>query len=44
MERPTLIIIAVPNGAGKTTVTNQISKHEWVKNCEYIDSDFNFFL
>ena len=39
MEKPTLLIIAGPNGAGKTTVTNQILKHEWVENCEYINPD-----
>jgi predicted ABC-type ATPase len=40
MEKPILIIIAGPNGAGKTTVTSQILKHEWVKNCEYINPVF----
>jgi predicted ABC-type ATPase len=39
MERPILIIIAGPNGAGKTSVTGSILKHEWVKDCEYINPD-----
>ena len=38
-NRPKLIVIAGPNGSGKTSVTSQILKHEWVKDCVYINPD-----
>ena len=37
--RPKLIIIAGPNGSGKTSLTTQILKHEWIKDCIYINPD-----
>jgi predicted ABC-type ATPase len=39
IERPTLIVIAGPNGSGKTSITSQILKHDWIKNCVYINPD-----
>lgn len=39
VEKPKLLIIAGPNGSGKTTVTNEILKHAWRKDCEYINPD-----
>jgi predicted ABC-type ATPase len=38
-NKPVLIVIAGPNGSGKTTITNKILKHEWVKDCIYINPD-----
>lgn len=38
-ERQKLLVIAGPNGSGKTSVTNQILKHTWRENCEYINPD-----
>jgi predicted ABC-type ATPase len=38
-NKPKLIVIAGPNGSGKTSITSQILKHEWVKNCVYINPD-----
>jgi predicted ABC-type ATPase len=38
-KQPKLIVIAGPNGSGKTTITNLILKHEWMKNCIYINPD-----
>ncbi len=37
--KPKLIVIAGPNGSGKTSLTSQILKHEWIKNCVYINPD-----
>jgi predicted ABC-type ATPase len=37
--KPKLLVIAGPNGSGKTSVTKQILKHEWVKDCVYINPD-----
>jgi predicted ABC-type ATPase len=37
--KPKLLIIAGPNGSGKTTVTGKILKHDWVKDCVYINPD-----
>ena len=39
MEKPKLLIIAGPNGSGKTSVTGEILKHEWKKDCRYINPD-----
>jgi predicted ABC-type ATPase len=38
-KRQKLLVIAGPNGSGKTSVTNQILKHSWRENCEYINPD-----
>jgi len=37
--KPTLIVVAGPNGSGKTSITSQILKHEWLKDCVYINPD-----
>jgi len=37
--KPRLLVIAGPNGSGKTSITSQILKHEWVKDCVYINPD-----
>ena len=37
--KPTLIVIAGPNGSGKTSITTQILKHDWLKDCVYINPD-----
>ncbi len=39
MEKPILIVIAGPNGSGKTSITNKILKHEWIRDCLYINPD-----
>ena len=38
-QKPKLIVIAGPNSSGKTSVTTQILKHEWIKDCIYINPD-----
>lgn len=38
-RKPILIVIAGPNGSGKTSLTSKIHKHEWVKDCIYINPD-----
>lgn len=38
-NKPILIVIAGPNGSGKTSITSQVLKHEWLKNCLYINPD-----
>lgn len=38
-EKPTLIVIAGPNGSGKTSITSRLLKHEWIKDCIYINPD-----
>lgn len=38
-RRPILCIIAGPNGSGKTTITRQLLKHEWGKDCIYVNPD-----
>lgn len=37
--KPTLIVFAGPNGSGKTSITTQILKHDWLKDCVYINPD-----
>ena len=39
IKKPILIVIAGPNGSGKTSITSQILKHEWLKDCVYINPD-----
>ena len=38
-HKPVLIVIAGPNGSGKTSITNQVLKHEWLRDCVYINPD-----
>lgn len=38
-EKPTLIVIAGPNGSGKTSITSKILKHDWLRDCLYINPD-----
>lgn len=38
-HKPVLIVIAGPNGSGKTTVTQQILRHQWMEDAEYINPD-----
>lgn len=37
--KPRLIVIAGPNGSGKTSITAQILRHEWARDCDYINPD-----
>jgi len=37
--KPTLIVITGLNGSGKTSITTQILKHDWLKDCVYINPD-----
>ncbi|MBN1905129.1 MAG: zeta toxin family protein [Deltaproteobacteria bacterium] len=37
--KPRLIVIAGPNGSGKTTFTNQVLRHDWSKDCLFINPD-----
>lgn len=39
MRKPVLIVIAGPNGSGKTSTTRLVIKHEWAKQCVYINPD-----
>lgn len=39
MRKPVLIVICGPNGSGKTSTTRQVIKHEWSKQCVYINPD-----
>ena len=39
MKKPVLIVIAGPNGSGKTSTTHLVIKHEWAKQCVYINPD-----
>jgi predicted ABC-type ATPase len=39
-EKPRLIVVAGPNGAGKTSITEQLLRHEWMRDCIYINPDF----
>lgn len=39
MRKPVLIVIAGPNGSGKTSTTHLVIKHEWAKQCVYINPD-----
>ena len=34
-----MIVIAGPNGSGKTSTTHLVIKHEWAKQCVYINPD-----
>lgn len=38
-ERPRLLVVAGPNGSGKTSVTEQGLRHEWFRDCLYINPD-----
>ena len=38
-ERPRLLVVAGPNGSGKTSVTEQGLRHEWFRDCVYINPD-----
>lgn len=38
-KKPVMIVIAGPNGSGKTSVTESLLRHEWAKDCEYINPD-----
>ncbi len=37
--KPRLIVVAGPNGAGKTSITEQLLRHEWMGDCEYVNPD-----
>ncbi len=39
VERPRLLVVAGPNGSGKTSVTEQGLRHEWFRDCLYINPD-----
>ena len=39
MRKPVLIVIAGPNGSGKTSTTRQVIRHEWSRQCVYINPD-----
>jgi predicted ABC-type ATPase len=32
-------VVAVPNGSGITTFTEKLLRHEWMKDCQYINPD-----
>ena len=34
-----LRIFAGPNGSGKTSITESLLRHQWLKDCEYINPD-----
>lgn len=36
---PLLVVIAGPNGAGKTEFTRAALRHEWLKDCLYVNPD-----
>lgn len=36
---PVLIVIAGANGSGKTTITEQLLKHDWLFDCDYLNAD-----
>lgn len=38
-ERSRLLVVAGPNGSGKTSVTEQGLRHEWFRDCLYINPD-----
>lgn len=38
-RKPILIVIAGPNGSGKTSLTSKVLRHDWVKECLYINPD-----
>ena len=38
-KRPRLLVVAGPNGSGKTSVTEQGLRHEWFRDCLYINPD-----
>jgi predicted ABC-type ATPase len=38
-DRPRLLVVAGPNGSGKTSVTEQGLRHEWFRDCLYINPD-----
>ena len=38
--KPRLIVVAGPNGAGKTSITEQLLRHEWMGDCEYVNPDY----
>lgn len=40
MLKPRLIVVAGPNGAGKTSITEQLLRHEWMGDCEYVNPDY----
>lgn len=39
MRKPVLIVICGPNGSGKTSTTRLVIRHEWSKQCVYINPD-----
>lgn len=38
--KPRLLVVAGPNGAGKTSITEQLLRHEWMLDCEYVNPDY----
>ena len=39
-SKPRLIVVAGSNGTGKTSITEQLLRHEWMGDCEYVNPDF----